>query len=72
MAKTERVKLEDGMFFAAMCEGCQTGTCVMLNGDSVVVYAGPILGAPPVDGLRVLLHPEDYRKLEAMTKRRQN
>lgn len=60
--------MADNLFNASICEGIVTGTCVMLQDDQIV-YAGPIKGAPKVQGLMVLLNAADFEKLKTVVDR---
>jgi hypothetical protein len=67
--------IEDDVVYARAHVGVRSGTLVHVtrSGDRIL-YAGPILGAPPSgekDTL-VLLNPDDFAKLRAAAERRRN
>lgn len=57
---------------AAICDGVVAGTCVSLDSDCNIAYAGPIATMPHVSGLTVLMNKSDYDKLESLVKKRRN
>jgi hypothetical protein len=59
---------DQALMNAAPCEGVVVGSCVMLA-ENVIVYAGPIKGAPLTDGLTVLLNGADFEKFKAHVER---
>jgi hypothetical protein len=48
------------------------GTCVLLDEDDELIYAGPIHTAPFCDGAKVLLCSVAHAKLMAIVNRRSN
>lgn len=60
-----------GLFDASPCEGVQIGTVVMLVDDKIV-YAGPLKGAPSADGKMILLHAQDFEKLQTHVEKRRH
>jgi hypothetical protein len=67
--------IEDDIVYARAHVGVRSGTLVHVTraGDRIL-YAGPILGAPP-SGQRdtlVLLSPDDFARLKAAAVRRRN
>lgn len=57
-----------GTFDASPSEGIAKGTVVMMNDECQIVYAGPFKGAPNADGVTVLLHADDFARLQVHRK----
>ena len=68
--------LAKGNYSAAAEEGVQRGFVVYLqeleNGNSRIVYAGPIATAPSPEGSIVVLSPDDFALLQSHNKRHQH
>jgi hypothetical protein len=68
---TDAPTLEQPMCNAILCEGVVSGTCVMVDGETIV-YAGPFKGCPDSTGKTVLLSAADFAKLKALVDRKRN
>ena len=59
------------MFQATPVGAVAAGSVVMLV-SSIIVYAGPINGAPPAEGRNVLLNPADFAKFKKYAESRKH
>jgi hypothetical protein len=55
--------LMEGLTDCIACDAIEQGICVMLD-DNQIVYAGAILTSPDPGGKTVLLHPDDFMRLQ--------
>lgn len=61
------------LFNSIAHSGVALGSCVIIEGDDNIVYAGPIKGAPsPSNGALLLLCEEDFARFKAHIDRRKN
>lgn len=61
--------MSGGLFNAHVVTGVQKGTCVLVDDDGSIVYAGALKQAPDVSSYEVLMHAEDFAQLKAIVDR---
>ena len=69
--RPSEIPITPGTFNAAACEGIEVGICVILEGD-LLIYAGCLENAPSLSDRLLLLHPEDFIRLEALANKRKH
>lgn len=62
---------DSALMNAAPCEAVVTGSCVMMEGESLF-YAGPLKGSPDSAGKLVLLSSDDFEKFKAHVEKRRH